>query len=139
MCDSHTMLFTIFSVLSTRWPEAMYLLHKMLDRCEYDTAYKAHFHQWVKEGSTLRLRELVSPFGNYATSINSCVNLGFANKVDALDTARSNAQQVLSLDNESGELNPGYTDAQYGKLYNVRKVALGDNLNVLHWCMSTPL
>lgn len=59
------------------------LLAKMVEKAERDTTYRAALMVWFRRGSTLRLRELTEPFGNYWR------DLGFANVVDGLDSARA--------------------------------------------------
>jgi hypothetical protein len=57
------------------------LFAKMVERSDRDADYAKRLSFWLKRGSTLRLRELVEPFGDYWKS------LGFANVVDGLDSA----------------------------------------------------
>lgn len=81
----------IAAILWARWPDALPLLEKMQSRCEQDSGFAELFRLWVAEGSTLRLRSLMTPFGDYAGSLNSVADLGFVNQVNALDTARFKA------------------------------------------------
>jgi hypothetical protein len=122
-------LFATFSVLSTRWPKAMNLLHQMIAHSNQDSVYKESFDYWLKFGSTLRLRELISEFGSYLGSLD------FRNQVNAIDTAHFNAGRLHDPENESGELYPEYTDKQYGMIYNIRKVDLELNSNTIHCCI----
>lgn len=134
--EEHLILFFTYAVLSTRWPEAMDLLNKMVARCEQNVDYKAYFLRWLREGSTLSLRELASPFGEY---IVCGTELDFQNAVNAIDTSKFHAELILDPSNESGELNPDYEDTQFGKVYNIRRVDISGAKNTIHWCMSTPL
>lgn len=61
------------------------LFAKMEERADHDLEYAAALALWLKRGSTLRLRDLAEPFGDYWN------NLGFANVVDGLDSARARA------------------------------------------------
>lgn len=62
------------------------LFAKMEERAEGSAEYAAGFLVWLRHGSTLRLRELVVPFGDYWR------DLEFANTVDYLDTAMAHVK-----------------------------------------------
>jgi len=61
------------------------LFATMMERADHDSAYAGELAVWLKRGSTLRLRDLVKPFGDYWR------NLDFANVVDSLDSLRAKA------------------------------------------------
>jgi hypothetical protein len=57
------------------------LLDKMATRAEVYPSYGARFKNWLDNGSTLELRRLTAPFGDFVK------DLWFFNLVDAIDSA----------------------------------------------------
>lgn len=59
------------------------LFAHMIERADNDVAYAADLSKWIAHGSTLLLRDLAQPFGDYWR------DLVFANVIDALDSVRA--------------------------------------------------
>ena len=82
-----TMIPRVRKILLRRWPEAVGLLDEMLDKGKGDRAYGSKLDELFSEsGSTLMLRELTEPFGEYLAAGED--GRAFRNAVNAIDSAR---------------------------------------------------
>lgn len=76
--------------------EEVALYTKMVELAGRDPEYDKRFQQYIREGSTLELRELARPFGQYWT------DLAFFNIVTGIDSAHLHFTDVERLEDEPG-------------------------------------
>lgn len=75
----------IKEILTNRWPESLVLFDKMLSKAESDAEYSEMLNFYLLNGSTLRLQDLVSSFGDL--SKGGPIGTAFRNLVYPIDTA----------------------------------------------------
>ena len=96
-----TMVPRMRTILDRRWPEANELFDKMLAKGEEDPAYGKRLNGYLSnDGSTLLLRTLCGPFGDYMAP--GPAGIHFRNMVNAIDTAHHKVAigQELSIEQE---------------------------------------
>ena len=76
------------------------LFAKMEEEADACPQYAARLLEWLLNGSTLELRELARPFGDYWRS------LSFANVVDGLDSASCRMESFAALEKRLERLAP---------------------------------
>lgn len=75
----------IKKIIWERFPTALYLFEMMLEKAITDKSYKKHLDSYLRRGSTLALRSLISGFGDYSAS--DLKGREFRNCVNTIDTA----------------------------------------------------
>ena len=100
-CTPEVMVSGMRRILTRRWPEANALLDQMLAKGQTDQEYGNMLTDYLSNrGSTLMLRELAQPFGQYLIAGEEGRN--FRNQVNAVDAAHCSVAigQELSIEQQ---------------------------------------
>ena len=76
--------------------EEITLYTKMVERAGRDPDYDKRFQDYIRQGSTLELRELARPFGEFWS------DLAFSNVVCGIDSAHLHVSEAERLNDEPG-------------------------------------
>jgi hypothetical protein len=99
----------VSTILMGRWQDGLELFELMVMTAKEEPEYALAFEHYLTEGGTLKLRELVSRFGDYPHDVD------FNNQVDAIDTSVYIARTLEPVDPVAYRLTRvGSSSDQYG-------------------------